>query len=386
MSVRSLQTLLACLSFMVSLLMGNSPSKAFRLKGQVDRIDRPSGRLQVKIPANSQQNTVGQYRIYDSKGKPLADFTILNQRIENQQVIIEGIAHRTSGRITVGMELQLELAEAPISILPDRFKEETTPPPIINYEDGSEGVLIPQGKLLFGTQMVGTLHYTSPPQMKRNEYQTMTGRRAVHYIDLPSFYMDRYEISRRQFLKFLAATGSALPPTWHDEGNLDLPADLVSYRQAEAYCRWAGRRLPTELEWEKAARGSGLAGYINEKEEFLFREVPQSYPTGTIFDPQRCVTADTYDGVFPIKAMTDESPYGIFGMCGNAPEWTSSWLAPYRGNTLNHPWFGRKYKVIRGGGVRLPKKFARAYERMAGGIPSLEEDYRAGFRCARNAN
>jgi formylglycine-generating enzyme required for sulfatase activity len=71
-------------------------------------------------------------------------------------------------------------------------------------------------------------------------------------------------------------------------------------------------------------------------------------------------------------------------MCGNAAEWTSSWLLPYRGNTARDERFGKRYKVIRGGSYEHPLELAKSYVRLAGGIPTLSRDRRAGFRCARS--
>jgi formylglycine-generating enzyme required for sulfatase activity len=97
-----------------------------------------------------------------------------------------------------------------------------------------------------------------------------------------------------------------------------------------------------------------------------------------------CVTAESSSAPIEISKLTDENIYGLKGMCGNAAEWTSSWLVPYRGNTARDSRFGKRFKVIRGGSYEHPLELAKSYVRLAGGIPSLSADKRAGFRCARS--
>jgi formylglycine-generating enzyme required for sulfatase activity len=182
------------------------------------------------------------------------------------------------------------------------------------------------------------------------------------------------------------------------EGEGALPV-AVTYREAEAYAQWAGKRLPTEEEWEKAARGRGnLPG---EERGTTYR-----YPWGVSFNPEKANCAEFWadektgahmkmrfqiaaGGLMPVTAFDPEgaSPYGAVNMAGNAREWTSSWYMPYRGNTSKegkeYRMYGRQYKVVRGGSWYSTRHRLRVTSREVGGVPSLHADNLSGFRCVR---
>lgn len=354
--------------------------------GEIVRMDPLTNNVEILVNQDIPM-LVGKKEpvILEAKLKQFTTSLLVEEYLKNQN-LIKGTFLNNQQPIFVGMKVYMSLPTENPSILPDTLKTERE----IIYEkiypkDGAIGVYIPQGKFVYGSNIVGTVHYTKPVSLRRTRYQQMTGRTPINYLDLPAFFIDKYEVNRGQFLRFLQEQGRDIDMSW-SQGDLTLPVTGVSYTMAEAYCKWAGRRLPTELEWEKAARGTGLVAYIDSEEQFIYQETPQKYPMGDEYDPQLCNTQESGRGLISVFAMKDKSPYGVLGMCGNAPEWTSSWFLPYRGNSLNFPLFGRKYKVIRGGAAYLTKKWARVYERMVGGIPSLEEDQRAGFRCAESVS
>ena len=171
----------------------------------------------------------------------------------------------------------------------------------------------------------------------------------VRGIYLPEFRIGKFPVTNGQYDEFLIATSHPEPREWGDDrfgikaknraGNLigpDLPVVSVSWHEAEAFAEWKGGRLPTELEWEKAARG----------------EKGNIYPWGRKFDPARCVlgTCRTRP-VSRAGIAKGASPYGVMDMAGNVFEWTSSWYGEINFSdqkTLKFPESGTD-RVMRGG-------------------------------------
>lgn len=159
-------------------------------------------------------------------------------------------------------------------------------------------------------------------------------------LALPGFYIDRFEVTHELYAKFLAATGHEAPVDW-PQGKMPeklarFPVVNVTFADAQAYAKWAGKRLPTEMEWEKAARGTD--GRI--------------YPWGNSAAGKKVgAGADAGEKIHPVGSFADDvSPYGVRDMAGNVWEWTSSWYDAYPGNEGLEIQYGKKYKVIRGGG------------------------------------
>ncbi|AOP35836.1 sulfatase [Leptospira tipperaryensis] len=205
--------------------------------------------------------------------------------------------------------------------------------------------------------------------------------------DVSSFYIDKYEVTNQEYSKFLKETNNPPPPHWpngiYPSGKEHHPVNGLTYREAESYARWSGKRLPTEMEWEKAARGTGITWMINRDESYSFYPNPLEYPFGNDFDPVLCNTIESKRmdtiGVYEL-AKKSASPYGVIGMCGNVAEWTSSDYLPYKGHSLKRSAFGKMHKVIRGGSFSSNKEESTSYHRSFGGIPNLKTDRRAGIR------
>ena len=193
-----------------------------------------------------------------------------------------------------------------------------------------------------------------------------------------AFYIDKFEVTVGRYARFLKSTGSVKPPEGWEEVDLDraaeLPAVGVDWHDAQAYCRWAGKRLPTEAEWEKAARGTDAR---------LFPWGDQSP------DLERANFSNTspqaYDGGLSRVGShaSGRSPYGVHHLAGNAAEWVADWYGEsfLRSDTRNPqgPQKGNG-KVIRGGGrfdagdrIAATKRYFASPDHRSGDI---------GFRCA----
>jgi len=156
---------------------------------------------------------------------------------------------------------------------------------------------------------------------------------------LGGYNMDIYPVTNAEYKEFVEGTGHAAPRTWKDgnypEGMADHPVIWVNWFDAQAYCEWAGKRLPTEFEWEKAARG----------------EDGRMYPWGNTFDAAKCNSKESGSkGTSPVGSYpAGASPYGVLDMAGNVWEWTADWYEPYRGSLYELSRYGETYKVLRGG-------------------------------------
>ncbi|WKZ32279.1 MAG: formylglycine-generating enzyme family protein [Thermodesulfobacteriota bacterium] len=199
-----------------------------------------------------------------------------------------------------------------------------------------------------------------------------------HKVRLDSFYIDRYEVTNKRFKRFVDATGRSHPDHWKDgripDGKEDHPVVYVSWADADAFCKWEGKRLPTEQEWEKAARGTD----------------GRTFPWGDKFDRNKGNTPQYgNEDTLPVGSFEDgKSPYGVYDMAGNAFEWTDSWFKPHPGNTHEDENYGEIYKVLKGGswydctyykcGISAPV-FNRIF------FHTLTRNNNFGFRCAKDA-
>ncbi|PJZ67121.1 sulfatase [Leptospira wolffii] len=265
------------------------------------------------------------------------------------------------------------------------------PKTILHAKDGKEMVLVHSGydsggKILY--EHMGYFLYGQGNDSSEDSYNPYFGNpERSNLEELPSFYIDKYEVTNKEYNKFLKETGTPAPPHWENgifpKGKEYHPVTNLTYREAESYANWAGKKLPSEWQWEKAARGTGLVWRLLKNESYEFVSQPIDYPFGNEFDSELCNTRESgKKGTLSIYDLPSkgQSPYGAIGMCGNVAEWTSSPYVPYPGHRPLNGRYGKHLKVIRGGSYSLSREEAKAYARDFGGIPNLRNDRKAGFR------
>jgi len=199
----------------------------------------------------------------------------------------------------------------------------------------------------------------------------------AHKVFVDAFYMDKHEVTNEEYARFVEATGK--PKFWYwpggnvAKGEERQPVHDVTWEEADAYCRWTGKRLPTEAEWERAARG-GL-----DRQRFPWgNEQGGGGKQAHIGHPYGPTTVGSF---LP-------NPYGLYDMAGNVWEWTNDWydrdyytVTPDR-NPPGPP--AGRYKVMRGGGWtdgggQQIMNFFRNYADPEIRTPII------GFRCAKSA-
>jgi formylglycine-generating enzyme required for sulfatase activity len=309
------------------------------------------------------------------------------------------------------------------SITADKPVNESTVKPV-DYSM----VLIPAGEFTMGSNkeaneaMWREANALNPYGFKDKLY---IDEHPAHKVNLPSYYLDKYEVTNEQYLDFVIATQHSVPYTWPNNGyslskellsslpvdhlrqiatdrfRLDMdvpnmskeallaemdkiqvtrntfPVTSVTWPDADAYCHWAGKRLPTEAEWEKAARG------------------PQGfeYPWGNNWDPKMINTMSENPDA-PYSAVGsypgDKSGYGVYDMAANVTEWVADWYDAYPGAPASDDikFYGKKQRVVRGGMTSsghydsLSMVFRAAKRTHLRPYSALID---VGFRCAKDA-
>ena len=244
----------------------------------------------------------------------------------------------------------------------------------------SDMIMIPEGTFLMGSgdeEIMKVVRELGGGELGP-DVQWFAAERPQHEVNVKSFYMDKYEVTNKQYKEFVDATGRAEPRHWENgvypAGYGDHPVVYVSWFDAEAYCQWVGKRLPTEIEWEKAARGTDA----------------RIWSWGNTFDMTKC-NVESWEGSDskPVGSYpTGVSPYGLYDMAGNVWEWTDSWYEAYPGSTYNHPEFGKKFRVLRGGSWYHYNSLGPIGARCASRDRAAPESisYVAGFRCLIGAD
>jgi formylglycine-generating enzyme required for sulfatase activity len=212
----------------------------------------------------------------------------------------------------------------------------------------------------------------------------------VRRVTLSSYYMDRTEVTVAAYGECVASSRCAPPPTgrffnWGVQGRETHPVNGVSWQDANAYCQWAGRRLPTEAEWEYAARGTDGRAYPWGSEAASASRMC-GFSMTRFPHPSNPLPAARTGTCEAGAQRTNVSPFGVADMTGNVTEWTSDWYGPYVGDGLLDPSgpSGGQARVVRGGGW-IGDELMRTFHRHSL-APTDRGGYTIGFRCAREAS
>ena len=255
----------------------------------------------------------------------------------------------------------------------------------VSSEPPEDMVLIPAGEFIRGT----------------DSEQANTDQKPAHQVYLDAFYIDKYEVTNAEYEEFILVGGYKKREFWTEEGwnfiqkfqfdadewhQIETPLQYgensvstdpnhpvigVSWYEANAYAAWAGKRLPTEAEWEKAARGTDgrIYPWGNEMDFSKLSYFPHATKVQTV-------------GSFANGA----SPYGVLDMAGSVWEWCGDWYGEgyYSQSPQKNPKGPDKgeYRVLRGGGwdsIRLQLRCSYRYYELAG-----RRTYNVGFRCVQD--
>ena len=225
-------------------------------------------------------------------------------------------------------------------------------------------VLIPKGEFTMGS----------------NEH----GDETKHQVVLDPYWIDKYETSNARYKVFMNATSHPAPAYWDDPrlSKPNQPVVGVSWTDANAFCKWEGKRLPTEAEWERAAKGP---------------EGDRHYPWGHALNPRKANYGQNVGRTTPVDSYPEgESGYGVYNMAGNVFEWVDDWYDPnyYKESPALNPRGAEKgynfanqgpVKVLRGGSWLAPETSLHTSHRFWNQPDNNSYGVGLGFRCAKSA-
>lgn len=228
-------------------------------------------------------------------------------------------------------------------------------------KSGSSMVLIPAGEFSMGKDLLEGPDYNP-----------------AHNVKINSFYMDKHTVTNGEYLRFCKETNHKLPEFWNTdifkcgEKYLNYPVIGITWYDAKKYAEWEGKRLPTEAEWEYAARG-GLANMDFPNGNELRREKKEQGNSGwkNLIDP-----VEKYE----------PNGFGLYDMSGNIWEWVNDYYSAdyYKTGETSNPEGPEKGKrrVLRGGSWHSGSTCKKVYYRQ--GLPGHWCDFAVGFRCVKD--
>jgi len=316
------------------------------------------GSLHVVLRGSTRMTEMREKATYDLKEE---DSRI---RAAGEDIFLHALNEENKERKSIGGSYTIPEAEA---LLDKR-----------QWQELATTIIVPAGPFLMGTDS------------KSSDAQN----RPLHRVSLPTYRIDKYLVTNAQYARFIAATGHRPPLDWKNgripEGELLYPVTLVNWYDAVAYAHWAGKRLPTEAEWEKAARGTD----------------GRRWPWGNTMDSSRLNTYYNVGSLTKVNAYPQgRSPYGVLDMAGNVSEWVNDDFLPYENSDAPADLFqgkvahaltekdramklselvtiNKRYKVLRGGSWKGDPFSTATYHRNYE-LPNRASDF-IGFRCAED--
>ena len=339
---------------------------------------------------------------------------------EQMDRFIESVSHRDDAQeilsiVRLGLEHEMQHQELLVydikHLLVDQFDVPMKPAPA-SVETGSGMVEVEGGLFELGYGSTGTDAGGPQARMPALPAFAWDNEKPAHKVFLQDFLIDRAPVSNAEYLEFMNAGGYQDFRWWHSAGwekvnsegwqaplyweqqsrewmirdfgglhpvteKLNEPVSHVSFLEASAYAKWAGKRLPTEAEWEKAAT---LSESSNAKREFPWGDSPPDESKANLFE-------NRFWNVAPIGSFPEgQSASGCHQMIGDVWEWTTSDYTPYPGfksefDEYNDKWFVGQ-KVLRGGSFATPQIHIRSTYRNF--FYPHERWMISGFRCAKD--
>jgi formylglycine-generating enzyme len=266
-----------------------------------------------------------------------------------------------------------------------------------NHQHQQGGRMMTTFQQAIGLTVFGSLVFLVPPAFS-DEHQDMVlvprgefvmGSKehrdeALHNVVLDAYYIDKYEVANRDYREFMKATGHAAPAYWDDPrlSKPEQPVVGVNWYDASTFCEWKGKRLPTEAEWERAAKGP---------------EGHSHYPWGHHLDPSKANYGQNVGRTTAVDSYPEGvSGFGAYNMAGNVFEWVSDWYDPNYfqvSPALNPqgPAAGMNFanqgpvKVLKGGSWLAPSSSLHTSHRFWNQPENNSYGVGLGFRCAMSA-
>lgn len=287
--------------------------------------------------------------------------------------IEEAMALWRRGKMDEGIAALREIAEK----YPDTPGAERANVEIARYDATPEGMIyVPGGPFIMGLTLADATRiendYAIPKALFERE---VTAQILGREVDVRPFYMDRREVTNAEYLAYITATGAPPPagPAWSGgkviEGYEEYPVTNVTWNEAAAYAKWAGKRLPAEAEWEKSGRNAD----------------GRLFPWGSEFNPDFTVTSTRQPAPrspAPVGSLPEgSSPYGVEDLVGNVQEWTANVYVPYKAEAAAAAVEEGNHRAVRGAGYHEIDAFSCMLTARWPVLPDAESTT-IGFRCA----